>query len=1068
MHANGGRSGPWMQVRVANTANVGVTGWVHSGYVGCCFETPASLGEGRAAHPNGVALNLRSAPGFGGNVNGSVPSEVADLPIANCIAESAERSWCETVYNGRRGWISTRYLAVSPLVGDPAADQAQRPEPPSAQANRPLNRADIALVQDRLHALGYDVGSADGIAGARTLAGVSRYQTENGLVVTGQLDRALLSHIKGESQTATSSDSAVSAEGEAEPPPSGSDPVQPSMLSGPFWREQQIVSGGRQLRDDRGQPVPSQDQTRQLAEHVLRYVVTTTPELLSDNQFALAALALVPSQARATLLRERGFDADLLKDWKDQQTWEDVRWSERIDEFDRRALVEAMRERGIEEITAASFALPLSVLVICQLQLGEYDFERSGFSIEQSRLGCENIYLNEGGYGAVEWSAGQTRIVAEAKVPIDRLPSFIEVPETDARSFRETLTAGGAGGMSGAVLAVEADLTALREAETSRGAHRLSFDVDVRDVHVMNEASTEPIRTLGAQPLPSAATVAASPTRPPILHPDTLNVLAAAFDLIPIDASTVLQLARARADVEAFPLRFGDDFDDVWPPFFDPAAVGDIARGSSLDESRQAGFASWMRARAETPPDTIVVPTRTATLEHMREDATADGASIFPQMSSGSTEPLERVAQQLDVPAGRLFRISPYLRGQIPGIGEVEVFFLLPDERDAYRVSLPADASLDGRGVETILEARAVDMWKTDDGEGIKVALAIEPVAAHLRLADGDRDVVAEAFYDVTFDEGVAPRLQAAAVLRRQEDAAQQVELEKKVEASRQVARLLADKAAARLAAARERAATADDLDQRADLAGIRLGMPFADADRLVREVVDVGWASEIHLERSRGHNYDPSAPFAFFRAYTDRDGDDHLLLHTSEPGGGHVVAVSRALKVQGAVSKKDVFAQLKEKYGEPAVQDANLETIVWTEHLGSDPADAPGSAVQAPWEAGSALRTGGCNANVRWYGYAPRAMEVMEGQGERDGRLPGDFYLPEINILGGATRGASASGRVYDPQAWESCGPTVIAEIAGSSRGLVLAYALFDLAAYAENYGRKLSISAPAERPRL
>nr|WP_244404335.1 DUF4852 domain-containing protein [Fulvimarina pelagi] len=807
---------------------------------------------------------------------------------------------------------------------------------------------------------------------------------------------------------------------------------------------------------------------RQLTEHVLRYVVAKRPELLSDDEFALAALALVPSRARSSLLRERGFDAEPLKSWKDQQTWQDVRWSESIDEFDRRDLQEAMRDRGVQELAAASLKLPLSALVICPLQLDKYDFDRSGFSIEQSRRGCENIYLSVGGYGAVEWSAGQTRIIAEAKLPIDRLPSFIRVPESEARFFRKALTSGGTVGMSGAVLAVEVDLTALRETEASRGTHRLSFDVDVRNVHLMNDGSTEPVRTLGAKPLPSAATVAASPTRPPILHPDTLNVLAAAFDLISIDASTIPQLARARANVEAYPLRFGDDFADAWPPFFDPAAVADIARGSALDESRQAGFASWMCARAEAPPDTIVVPIRTASVEHMRATATTVGASIFQQMSSSNTQLFERAAQQLDVPPERLFRSSQFSRGQIPGIGDFEMFFLLPEVRDAFRLSLPADANLDGRGVTTILEARAVDMWRADDGDGTTAVLAVEPVAASLTLADGDRDIVAEAPYGAKFDEGMAPRLQAAAALRRQEDAARQVELEKKVEASRKVARLLADEAAARLAAARERAAAADDLDQRADLAGIRLGMPFADADRLVREVVDVGWASEIHLERSRGYNYDPSAPFAFFRAYTDREGDDHLLLHTSEPGGGHVVAVSRALKVQGAVSKKEVFAQLKEKYGNPAVQDANLETILWTAHLGSDPADAQGSAVQAPWEAGSAFRTGGCNANVRWHGYAPRAMEVVEGQGERDGRLPGDFCLPEINILGGATRGANAGGRVYDPHAWESCGPTVIAEIAGSSRGLVLAYALFDLAAYAENYGRKLSISAPAEQPRL
>ncbi len=42
--------------------------------------------------------------------------------------------------------------------------------------------------QQKLNALGYDVGVADGVAGAKTTNALRRFQSERGIQVTGRLD----------------------------------------------------------------------------------------------------------------------------------------------------------------------------------------------------------------------------------------------------------------------------------------------------------------------------------------------------------------------------------------------------------------------------------------------------------------------------------------------------------------------------------------------------------------------------------------------------------------------------------------------------------------------------------------------------------------------------------------------------------------------------------------------------------------------------------------------------------------------------------------------------------------
>lgn len=56
----------------------------------------------------------------------------------------------------------------------------------------------VKQVQSLLASLGYDVGTSDGIPGAKTRAAVTRFQSDNGLAVTGELDAETVRRIRAQ------------------------------------------------------------------------------------------------------------------------------------------------------------------------------------------------------------------------------------------------------------------------------------------------------------------------------------------------------------------------------------------------------------------------------------------------------------------------------------------------------------------------------------------------------------------------------------------------------------------------------------------------------------------------------------------------------------------------------------------------------------------------------------------------------------------------------------------------------------------------------------------------------
>jgi hypothetical protein len=81
--------------------------------------------------------------------------------------------------------------------GQTDATRTKLPPIPQA-AEPPLNAGEIREMQGRLHALGFNAGPVDGVAGRQTTAGVKAYQQARGLTADGTPDKALLDKLRQE------------------------------------------------------------------------------------------------------------------------------------------------------------------------------------------------------------------------------------------------------------------------------------------------------------------------------------------------------------------------------------------------------------------------------------------------------------------------------------------------------------------------------------------------------------------------------------------------------------------------------------------------------------------------------------------------------------------------------------------------------------------------------------------------------------------------------------------------------------------------------------------------------
>ncbi|MFC5584211.1 DUF6636 domain-containing protein [Nitratireductor kimnyeongensis] len=108
------------------------------------------------------------------------------------------------------------------------------------------------------------------------------------------------------------------------------------------------------------------------------------------------------------------------------------------------------------------------------------------------------------------------------------------------------------------------------------------------------------------------------------------------------------------------------------------------------------------------------------------------------------------------------------------------------------------------------------------------------------------------------------------------------------------------------------------------DVIGLRLGMSFDEADRIIRDHMDVGRvfiADRKWSVRAAAGNIDP---FSSGVAYESKDGREVIVIHDEPPSAEKVIvgAVRLVDLDKGTVSPAQIFAQAREKYGPADVTD--------------------------------------------------------------------------------------------------------------------------------------------------
>lgn len=84
--------------------------------------------------------------------------------------------------------LAQQRLSMTGLATAPRSTAAQG-------ATAPITTSDIEMVQRRLNALGYQAGTADGVAGPRTRTALRAWQADVGLPRTGEVDRAAVERL---------------------------------------------------------------------------------------------------------------------------------------------------------------------------------------------------------------------------------------------------------------------------------------------------------------------------------------------------------------------------------------------------------------------------------------------------------------------------------------------------------------------------------------------------------------------------------------------------------------------------------------------------------------------------------------------------------------------------------------------------------------------------------------------------------------------------------------------------------------------------------------------------------
>lgn len=85
-------------------------------------------------------------------------------------------------------------VRIEPAAAVPVEAPASEAQPAST-SDAPLTSDEVIALQQKLKALGFDVGTADGKIGRRTVTAVRAYQASRAMPITGKIDREFFNRV---------------------------------------------------------------------------------------------------------------------------------------------------------------------------------------------------------------------------------------------------------------------------------------------------------------------------------------------------------------------------------------------------------------------------------------------------------------------------------------------------------------------------------------------------------------------------------------------------------------------------------------------------------------------------------------------------------------------------------------------------------------------------------------------------------------------------------------------------------------------------------------------------------
>jgi hypothetical protein len=143
--------------------------------------------------------------------------------IAEEMYNDQHEVWAHIIYNGREGYLMSKFLDIMTQTASDAYAAGSTPAP----TYTPLTRGDksdaVLDMQNRLYQLGYLLDDRDGSYGSKTQTAVKRFQTDAGLEVTGIADSATLELLYSEEAPMTEYAQTTRPEPAATPDPTAAE-----------------------------------------------------------------------------------------------------------------------------------------------------------------------------------------------------------------------------------------------------------------------------------------------------------------------------------------------------------------------------------------------------------------------------------------------------------------------------------------------------------------------------------------------------------------------------------------------------------------------------------------------------------------------------------------------------------------------------------------------------------------------------------------------------------------------------------------------------------------------------